>query len=62
MGKKKVGILGGTFNPIHCGHIKLAENALNNADLDEVWFIPSGISYMKNQNNNHHRIDQNLTL
>ena len=49
MGKKKVGILGGTFNPIHCGHIKLAENALYNADLDEVWFIPSGISYMKNQ-------------
>ena len=49
MSKKKVGILGGTFNPIHCGHIKLAENALNNVDLDEVWFIPSGISYMKNQ-------------
>ncbi|HCT91407.1 MAG TPA: nicotinate-nucleotide adenylyltransferase [Lachnospiraceae bacterium] len=46
---KKVGILGGTFNPIHLGHLRLAEKAMRAASLDQVLFIPSGISYMKNQ-------------
>lgn len=46
---KKVGILGGTFNPIHCGHLHLAQKALEAARLDQVLFIPSGVSYMKNQ-------------
>lgn len=46
---KKVGILGGTFNPVHCGHLHLAKCAVHAAALDEVLFIPSGISYMKDQ-------------
>lgn len=46
---KKIGILGGTFNPIHCGHLYLAESAMKAASLDEVLFIPSGVSYMKDQ-------------
>ena len=46
---KKVGILGGTFNPVHLGHLRLAEKAMLVASLDQVLFIPSGISYMKNQ-------------
>ncbi len=46
---KKVGILGGTFNPIHYGHIHLAESAMKAEALDQVLFIPSGISYMKDQ-------------
>lgn len=45
--KKRVGIMGGTFNPIHLGHLIVAENAYEELDLDEVLFIPSGSPYMK---------------
>lgn len=38
---KKIGIMGGTFNPIHVGHLMLAENAYAFCNLDEVWFLPS---------------------
>lgn len=44
---KKVGIMGGTFNPVHNGHLILAENAREAFALDEILFIPSGNSYMK---------------
>ena len=44
---RRIGLFGGTFNPIHNGHLALAQNAYEQCNLDEVWFIPSGISYMK---------------
>ena len=47
--QKKTGILGGTFNPIHTGHLMLAENALEYCNLDEVLIMPSGCSYFKDQ-------------
>ena len=40
--KKKVGIFGGTFNPIHLAHLMLADAALEAKQLDEVLFIPTG--------------------
>lgn len=43
----KVGIMGGTFNPIHNGHIALAQKAKDYFALNQVLFIPSGVSYMK---------------
>lgn len=47
MKKRKIGIMGGTFNPIHNGHIALAQAAYDYCCLDEVWFMPSGVSYLK---------------
>ena len=45
---RKVGIMGGTFDPIHIGHLIIAEKAREQFHLDEVLFMPSGTPYMKN--------------
>lgn len=39
---KKIGILGGTFNPVHNAHIRVAEEALKQFSLDKIWFMPAG--------------------
>jgi nicotinate-nucleotide adenylyltransferase len=38
---KKVGILGGTFDPPHHGHLLIANEVLSSLQLDEVWFMPN---------------------
>lgn len=38
---KKIGIMGGTFNPIHNAHLMMAQAAYEQYELDEVWFMPS---------------------
>ena len=45
--KKKVGIMGGTFDPIHNAHLSLGQCALNQLSLDEVWFMPAKDPYFK---------------
>lgn len=40
----KIGIYGGSFNPVHKGHTHLAESALRDFKLDMVYFVPSKIS------------------
>ena len=38
----KVALFGGSFNPIHKGHLEIAKNLLNKDIVDRVWFIPCG--------------------
>jgi nicotinate-nucleotide adenylyltransferase len=39
----RVGLFGGTFDPVHYGHLLLAEVAREQCDLDEVWFVPAAV-------------------
>lgn len=41
MRMKEIGILGGTFDPIHIGHTKLGIEAIKQFDLSEIWIIPA---------------------
>jgi nicotinate-nucleotide adenylyltransferase len=40
---KRIGILGGSFNPVHLGHLLAAQHALEAGRLERVWFLPSNI-------------------
>ncbi|MBQ3680467.1 MAG: nicotinate-nucleotide adenylyltransferase [Paludibacteraceae bacterium] len=44
---KKVGIFCGSFNPIHNGHVALADYIARNSDLDEVWLVVSPLNPLK---------------
>lgn len=41
-GRKQIGIMGGTFDPVHNAHLVLAEQAYSQFSLDEVWMMPNG--------------------
>lgn len=53
----KIGILGGSFDPIHEGHMAMAHEAYKQLNLDQVWFLPTGRTPLKEreQTNNEHR-------
>lgn len=46
----KIGLFGGTFDPIHFGHIALARHVLDTCSLDKIIFIPAGIPPHKIEN------------
>ena len=50
---QKIGIMGGTFNPIHNGHLLMAEYAREEFDLNQVLFLPTGHS--------PHKLEQQIT-
>ena len=43
----RLGVMGGTFDPIHYGHLVTAEEALHQFGLDGVVFVPTGQPWMK---------------
>ncbi len=46
----KVGLFFGTFNPIHVGHLTIANHLAENSDLDQVWFVVTPHSPFKKKN------------
>lgn len=46
---KEIGLFGGTFDPIHFGHLNLAFELMEKKGLDQVWFIPAQINPFKMQ-------------
>ena len=63
MGKARIGLMGGTFDPIHNGHLLLAENSRKAFNLDKIIFMPAGIPPHKKDkhlSSNTHRY--NMTL
>lgn len=61
---KQVGIYGGSFNPIHNGHVQLAKHILRLSTLDEIWFMVSPQNPLKPQNellDDHLRLEMTHT-
>tara|TARA_B110000483_G_scaffold163596_1_gene193795 strand:+ start:120 stop:701 length:582 start_codon:yes stop_codon:yes gene_type:complete len=57
---KKIGLYFGTFNPIHIGHLILANHFAETTDLDEVWLVVTPQNPMKRKDSildNHHRLE-----
>ena len=54
-----IGLYFGSFNPIHIGHLIIANHMVEHSDLDEVWFVVSPhnpFKVKKSLLNNHHRL------
>ena len=57
---KKIGLYFGTFNPIHIGHLTIANHMVEYSDLDEIWMIVTPHNPFKNKSSlldNHHRLE-----
>lgn len=56
----KIGLYFGTFNPIHVGHLIIANHMVEYSDLDEVWMVVTPHNPLKKKNallDNHHRLE-----
>lgn len=54
----KIGLFFGSFNPIHIGHLIIANTMAENTDLNEVWFVVSPQNPFKKNNNLLHEFDR----
>lgn len=57
---KTIGLFGGSFDPVHNGHIKLAETVLHNSDIDEIWFVLANDQPLKDAH--HATFEQRLNM
>lgn len=59
MKPKKIGLFFGSFNPIHYGHLMIANHMVSNTDIDQVWFVISPCNPLKKKHSlldEHHRL------
>lgn len=61
MSHRRIGLIGGTFDPIHVGHLVIADRAREQLDLDQVIFLPAGLPPHK-QYEQHTRIRHRLAM
>jgi len=57
---KKIGLYFGTFNPIHIGHLTIANHMVEYSDLDEIWMVVTPHNPFKKKSSlldNHHRLE-----
>lgn len=57
---KNIGLYFGTFNPIHIGHLIIANHLVENSDLDEIWMVVTPHNPFKKKTSlldNHHRLE-----
>lgn len=57
---KNIGLYFGTFNPIHIGHLIIANHMVENSDLDEIWMVVTPHNPFKKKSSlldNHHRFE-----
>ncbi|MBW2960268.1 nicotinate (nicotinamide) nucleotide adenylyltransferase [Mesonia aestuariivivens] len=58
--QKKIGLYFGTFNPVHMGHLAIANHMVEFSDLDEVWMVVTPLNPLKKKRTlleDHHRLE-----